>query len=415
MRESRRSITEHLSRALDLAPTPQPVYVPVERALNHVLAADARAKLPVPPFSNSAMDGFLVHGADLSPSDPVTLPVAGDVPAGGAATTVPPGRAVRIMTGAPVGDPVADGLRVVPVEDTDQTPGPHRVPSHVTLGSVDHDRAHIRVRGENTTPGEVVVSAGTRVDPGALAALISVGVAEVAVYPLPRVAVVSSGDELIPAGRVPSAGQLPDSNQPMLAALLGRDGVENVIRIHTGDSPAEFRDGLDDAAARADLVITTGGVSAGAYDVVREVAGAEQVWFGPVAMQPGKPQGLGRWAGVPLVCLPGNPVAVFVSHHLFVSPLLRALAGQEVPADVFARPHLTARVTTEFPAPRGRPLLVPVRLDWSTGQPVAAPFTPAGRGSHLVASLAGVDGLAVLPPEESGPVPGGDVQVLLLR
>lgn len=411
MSETRRSIGEHLTQVLALAGDPPTVITPVEDAVGQILAVDAVADLAVPPFSNSAMDGFLVHGQDLSPDQPVTIDVVGDVPAGGIARAVSRGQAVRIMTGAPVGDPVPADLQVIPVELTNLASGPQPLPAQVIIQLGGHHRTHIRRRGENARPGEVAVSAGTRIDPGAVAALISVGVSTVSVHRLPRVAILSSGDELVPAGQKPAAGQLPDSNQPMLAALLNAEGVGEVSRIHTSDSPAEFRASLDRAAAAADLVITTGGVSAGAFDVVREVAGEADVWFGPVAMQPGKPQGLGIWAGTPLICLPGNPVAVFVSFHLFVSPLLRALAGEPVPPEVFARPNVAAVPGAGFPVPKGRPLLVPVALDWHSGQPVARPFNPAGVGSHLVASLAGVDGLAVLSPG----VETETVRVLLFR
>lgn len=387
--------------------------LPVEAALGHVLAVDAITALAVPPFSNSAMDGFLVDSRDISRTEPVTLTVIGDVPAGSPALAPDRGQAVRIMTGAPVGDPVSAPLQVIPVELTNMAPGPRPLPRQVTIAAGEHPRNHIRRQGENIRVGDVAVAAGTRIGPGTVAALISVGLSEVTVHRLPRVAILSSGDELVPAGQLPAEGQLPDSNQPMLAAVLDRAGVAKILRIHTGDAPEEFRAGLDQAAAAADVVITTGGVSEGAFDVVREVAGAAQVWFGPVAMQPGKPQGLGTWQDTPLLCLPGNPVAVFVSFHLFVAPLIHALAGQPVEPQVFSRPHLHASRAAEFPTPHGRPLLVPVLLDWTTGRPLARPFTPAGKGSHLVVSLAGVDGLAVLSPEDG--LDRDTVRVLLLR
>lgn len=413
MSSARRSIGEHLRQVLALSGHPETITLPVEAALDHVLAVDAITALDVPPFSNSAMDGFLVHSRDLSHSDPVTLEVVGDVPAGSPARSPEPGQAVRIMTGAPVGDPISDPLQVIPVELTNVSPGPQPLPQQITIAAGEHPRTHIRRQGENIRVGEVAVAAGTPIDPGAVAALISVGVPTVTVYRPPRVAILSSGDELVPAGQLPAEGQLPDSNQPLLAALLDRMGVHEVFRIHTGDAPEEFQAGLDRAAAAADVVITTGGVSEGAFDVVREVAEKEQVWFGPVAMQPGKPQGLGIWRATPLLCLPGNPVAVFVSFHLFVAPLIRALAGEQVMPEIFARPHLDATPAAEFPTPHGRPLLVPVTLDWTTGQPLAQPFTPAGKGSHLVVSLAGVDGLAVLSPEDE--LGRDTVRVLLLR
>lgn len=413
-----RSIDEHLTAVLALArPAPVPVTAPVAGSRGRVLAAAATAALAVPPFSNSAMDGFLVRDEDLPGDGPWILPVAGDVPAGARAVAVPPGAAVRVMTGAPVGDPVADGLRVIPVEDTSVPPGPVPLPAEVTVHRVQPGRRHIRAAGENISPGDVVVPVGTRIDAGTIAALISAGVDAVRVHPLPRVAVISSGDELVDAGVRPGPGQIPDSNRPMLAALLAEKGVVDVTTAHVDDH-ADADGGLAAELARAardhDLVITTGGVSVGAFDVVREVTSGGDMWFGSVAQKPGGPQGAGTWEGTPLVCLPGNPVAAWVSFHLYVSPLLAALSGSGVAPSLWARPHLNAAAGRDFPMARGRTALVPVRLDWSAGGAVAEPFTPRGTGSHLVASLAGVDGIAVLDPGVPGLTAGQPVPVLLL-
>ncbi len=410
---STRSVAGHLAAVLALATRPQPVRVPVAEAVGRVLAEDARAVLPVPPFSNSAMDGFLVRSADLSGEGPWVLPVVGDVPAGRPAVGVPAGAAVRIMTGAPVGDPVAEGLRVIPVEDTSVPAGPVELPGEITVHRVRRDRHHVRLLGENTGPGDVVVPAGRRVDAGTLAALISIGLDEVVVFPSPRVAVLSSGDELVGSGRWPGTGQIPDSNGPMMSTLLRQAGAGQVRGLHAGDSPGEFTEALREAASWADLVVTSGGISAGAFDVVREVTDGGGMWFGPVAQKPGAPQGMGCWSGVPLLCLPGNPVSVFVSHQLYVVPLLRAMAGLPVSADPLDRPRVRAEATVGFPAPHDRHLFIPVRLGWSGEVPSATPFTRRGVGSHMVASLSDTDGLAVLAPGAPAPGPGQPVTVLL--
>lgn len=424
-----RSITEHLAATLALVPQAQPHKLTPTRASGLVLAEDARAELPVPPFSNSAVDGFLVRAGDLTGSGPWELPVVGDVPAGAEALALPAGQSLRIMTGAPVGDPPAVDLRVVPVESTDIPRGPGPLPSRVLIAAGDHSRSHIRRRGEDTATGEVVATAGSVIDPGTLAALVSTGVREVSTYLRPRVTVISSGDELVAAGETPGPGQLPDSNLPMVAALLQAAGITEISTRHVADSAAQFRFQLDQASQNSDLVITTGGVSAGAFDVVREVAEdplAEdsEVWFGPVDMQPGKPQGLGLWRGTPLVCLPGNPVAAFVSFHLFLTPLLQRLAGHPAQPDPLDRPMTMAQAGTTFPMPGTRPLVVPVRLEWSRSEAVATPFTPGGKGSHRVASLAGVNGLVVLEPQSpkspatpefAVPQAGEPISVLLLR
>ncbi|QGU04352.1 molybdopterin molybdotransferase MoeA [Corynebacterium comes] len=410
-----RSITEHLAAVLALAAPGEAVGVDARDALGLVLAGDAIAILPVPPFSNSAMDGFIVRSADLTGTGPWTLPVAGDLPAGAPALDVPVGRALRIMTGAPVGEP-HDHLRVIPVEDTDVPPGPAPLPPSVTIRSVRAERAHIRAVGENISPGEVVVPAGTRIDAGAIAALISAGVRQVSVHPRPRVAVISSGDELVEPGMTPGPGQLPDSNRPMIAALCAEQGLA-VTEVHSGDRPLNFQVMLDRLCATHELVITTGGVSVGAFDVVREVTAGDGMWFGSVAQRPGAPQGLGTRGRAVLMCLPGNPVAAFVSWSLYVPPLLAALAGGSPGRGLWERPHVRALVAEgiTLPASPDRAFLAPVHLDWSGGQPVAAPFNRRSTGSHLVASLAGTDGVAVIEPGSGKRCAGDTVGVLLRR
>lgn len=410
-----RSITEHLAAVLDLASPGEPVAVSPVYARGLVLSDDAVATLSVPPFSNSAMDGFLVRSADLTGTGPWTLPVVADVPAGGVATGVPAGSAVRIMTGAPVGED-HDGLRVIPVEDTDVPGGPHPLPESVTVRSVRPERRHIRELGENISPGEVVVPAGTRVDPGAVAALISAGAARVTAFPRPRVAVLSSGSELVEPGIRPGPGQLPDSNRPMLAALFAEQGIE-VTEVHSGDRPLDFRAVLDRLCATHDLVVTTGGVSVGAFDVVREATSGKRMWFGSVAQRPGSPQGLGVRGSAVLMCLPGNPVAAFVSWCLYVPPLLAALSGTPPGRGLWERAHVRALLAegASLPVSPDRAFLAPVHLDWSGGRPVAAPFNRRSTGSHLVASLAGTDGIAVVEPGTGRTGPGDTVGVLLRR
>lgn len=429
MNQPTRSIEEHLTAALALIPPPETQQVETTRAAGLVLAADTRAVLPVPPFGNSAVDGFLVRAGDLAGTGPWELPVAGDVPAGREALTLPEGQALRIMTGAPVGDPPAVDMRVIPVEETNIPRGPGPLPATVVIAEGKHSRSHIRRRGEDTAPGEIVATAGSVIDPGTVAALVATGVTKVLAHPRPRVTVISSGDELVPAGEIPGPGQLPDSNLPMIAALLGEAGITDISTRHVADSLAQFRFQLDLASEDSDLVITSGGVSAGAFDVVREVAEDptnedSSMWFGPVAIQPGKPQGLGTWKGTPLICLPGNPVAAFVSFHIFIRPLLRHLAGDQVPWGLLERPAIPARPGAAFPLPGNRPLVVPVHVSWDQDGAVATPFTLSGKGSHRVASLSGVNGLVVLAPgapavsltpEIAYPQAEQKIRVLLLR
>ena len=381
-----RSIAEHVSFVTNLAHplTPEPL----PPRTGHVLAEDAVAELPVPPFTNSAMDGFVVNRSDLSDDGPWNLRIIGDVPAGSPAQRPGLGEAVRIMTGAPTGEHT-DGLVVIPVEDTSGDVRIHQAPGP--------GRSHIRPRGENITPGDVVVPAGTLVDAGALAALISTGVTTITAHPLPRVTVISSGSELAEPGAPLIDGHLPDSNRPMIAALARANGSGHIDDLHASDDPTAFRRALDDAASTSDLIITTGGISAGDHDVVKHVTRGESMFFGHVDLKPGAPQGAGHWHGTPLICLPGNPVAAFVSFHLFVVPVLHRLAGRPV-----ERARVRVRLVDKLPAATDVARVVPVRLRFD-GEVTATPFHPRGR-SHLVASLADTHGLAVVEPGMDGDI-----------
>lgn len=412
------TIAEHLSRVLALTSPGAAVTLPLQDALGCVLATDARATLAVPPFSNSAMDGYLVNTVDLDSAGTAILQVSGDVAAGARACVPAPGCAIRIMTGAPLPDPVPAGLAVIPVEDTSARPGPHKLPDTINIHRY-RGRAHIRPRGDNLAPGDCVARAGELVDAGMLAGLISAGVVEVEVFPRPKVTVLSSGDELVAAGVTPAEGQIPDSNRPMVAALLREAGVTEVSEAHTGDDPGEFQETFTRAVSGSDLVITTGGVSAGAFDVVKAViGGAAEMWFGAVEMQPGKPQGAGTWkradgGDTVVLCLPGNPVAAFVSFLIFVHPVLEKLCGLPTVAELDSRPRVTATAQVVFPDARAKDLIIPVRLSWGPGGAGAAPFTRQGRGSHFVASLNGVDGFTIVPTHGTGAAPGEPLEVYL--
>ncbi|WP_257158677.1 molybdopterin molybdotransferase MoeA [Corynebacterium cystitidis] len=399
MSSGERTIQEHLGAAVALAVPRLQRGVRVRDGLGLVLADDAVAQVAVPPFDNSAMDGFIVHSSDLSGTGPWELPVIGDIPAGSRPIDVAPGTAARIMTGAPA--PTGSGtedLLVVPVENTNIDRGPAPLPPTVVIKEADTSRTHLRRAGSNMRPGEIAAARGTRIDAGTVAALISLGVDEVAVYAAPVVAVISTGAELVERASDALGHQIPDSNRPMLAALAEANGAGHVLEFHAGDDDGAFRSVLDEAAHRADIVITSGGVSVGAFDVVRTVTGtSSKMWFGPVAQRPGAPQGLGTWNGTPLVCLPGNPVAAFNSFLTYVVPLMQATAGFAAQSALTDRPHLRVRVDEHFPAPH-KPvtLLVPVRLDFSEAGVSATPFSSYGPGSHLVGSLANTNGLAVV-------------------
>lgn len=285
-----RSVEEHLAAVLGLAERLGPVEVPVRAEPGVVLAADVVARLAVPPFDNSAMDGFAVRAADVT-TVPVALDVVGDIPAGSFSEVVlAAGQAIRIMTGSPL---PAGADAVVPVEDTDQLPGDVPLPEQVEIRAVAGPGAHIRRRAEDVAVGDVVLRAGSAATPAAAAGAASVGLGVWSVVPRPRVLVVATGDELVAPGLLPGPGQIPDSNGLLLDGLLRSFGADVVGVLRTRDDVAGFRSLLE-AAPEADLIVTTGGVSAGAFEVVRQ-ATAGAVDFVKVAMQPGKPQGLGHW------------------------------------------------------------------------------------------------------------------------
>lgn len=384
-----RTVEEHLERVLTLASPLTPRVTPIGDGAGGVLAEALYARLAVPPFDNSSMDGFAVRAADLAPS--VTLRVVGDIPAG--ATAVPSiglGECARIMTGAPV-PPGADA--VVPVEQTDQPMGAVGAPQRIVVHEAVAEGRFIRRAGENVRVGEPGLPAGLPWSPAAASSAASLGYAEVPLIPRPRVAVLSTGSELVNPGEPLGFGQIPDSNSVLLEGLCRQFGAEVVLARAVPDDRDLFRAALGEALA-ADLVVTTGGVSVGAFEVVRQVTDGE-LEFERVAMQPGKPQASGVLRSgdgrdVAMLGLPGNPVSAFVSAWVFVRPIIAKLAGRPS-----AWASSTATAGEGWSTPPGRRQYVPV----SIADGVATPVHRLGSGSHLVASLPLADALAVVPAE----------------
>lgn len=426
------TVEEHLSRILG-AVRPLPVReVPLLESRGTLLAADVTATLAVPPFDNSAMDGFAVRCADVehaSAERPVTLTVIGDIPAGARELpAVASGEAARIMTGAPM-PPGADG--VVKVEDTDQAAGPaggRELPSAVRI--VAPARERIRRRGEDLDPGDPVLRAGIFIGPRAIAAAASTGHAVLPVRPRPRVGVLATGDELTDPGLTPGPGQIPDSNSVLLLSLLEVLGATPVPMGRVGDEPAELRALLSTRLGEIDALITTGGVSAGTYDVVKEALSERGgVEFVAVAMQPGKPQGFGELSDgertVPIFCLPGNPVSVFVSVMVLVTPALEVLSGWADGGP--PEPFLVDAVAAEgWRCPPGRRQYLPVTLEIpeagdtadkvgrDVGEELLRVRPVSGSGSHLVASLARAEALAVIESDVEQIEPGDAVRVMMV-
>lgn len=339
-----RSVAEHQQVVAELIRAPAPVRIPVGAAERLVLAADVIAPLNLPVFDNSAMDGYAVRYQDVagaSPADPVVLPVTEDIPAGRTDELIlEPGTAHRIMTGAPI---PAGASAVVPVEATDGGTETVTITQAATAGQ------HVRSAGEDVRAGDTVLTAGTRLNAPALGLAAALGLEELTVRPRLRVVIASTGSELVPSGTPLRPGQIYESNAVMLAAAVQEAGADAVVAPTVADDVGQFLSVLEEFGAQADLVITTGGVSAGAYEVVKDALSDAGVTFVSVAMQPGKPQGAGHVNGVPVLTLPGNPVSALVSFEVFVREPLRAAMGLAP-----ARARHEAILTDAISAPSGK-------------------------------------------------------------
>jgi molybdopterin molybdotransferase len=382
------SVEAHLDRILS-AIEPLPAFdQPLMEAYGLAAAEDVHATVALPGFDNSAMDGYAVAHADVasaSEESPVHLPVVGEIGAGQASLlAMSPGTAVKIMTGAPV---PAGADSVVPYEWTD-----HGV-AQVVISQAPEPGQHVRPRGEDVAEGDLLVEAGTVLGARQIGLLAAVGRPSVRSRPRPRVVVLSTGSELREPGSSLTHDSIYDGNSFLLAAAARQAGA---IAYRVGivpDEPRAFLAALNDQLVRADLVVTSGGVSMGDYDVVKEaLAPLGTVWFGPVAMQPGKPQGFGTVGeeAVPIVTLPGNPVSSYISFEQFVLPALRKMMGRTP----LTRPQADAVLTHALPSPPGRRMFARGTLSVVDGQ---LAVTPVGaQGSHLIGDLAESDALIVV-------------------
>lgn len=382
-----KNVDEYLAELLAHQVPLNPVTVPLSQALGAATAEPVLARHPIPLFDNSSMDGYAVHTVDVagaSSQTPVSLPVIGDIPAGVTEQIhVPRGSAARIMTGAPM---PTGADRIVPVEQTDG--------GVQTVQFVGEGGDFVRPEGGDLRAGTTVIDTGVRLTARHIASAASAGYGKLVVRPKPRVAVISTGSELRDPGDPLEFGQIPNSNSALISASLAGE-AEAVDHGMVPDEPAALRRVLE--GVEADAVILTGGVSVGAYDVVKELLAAEPgMWFGPVAMQPGKPQGYGSYRGMSVFTLPGNPVSVYVSLHMLVRPALGRMAGVENPMPRF----LPARAATGWACPPGRVQFIPVRISGeSKGTILVEPASVGGSGSHLIGTLARAEGLVRIPAE----------------
>ncbi|MFD0338216.1 gephyrin-like molybdotransferase Glp [Streptomyces sp. NPDC127117] len=430
------SVDEHLDDILGAVRPLEPIELQLHDAQGCVLVEDVMVEIALPPFDNSSMDGYAVRVADVEGADeefPAVLTVIGDVAAGSDGLpgdrSLGPGEAARIMTGAPL---PAGAEAVVPVEWTDGGTGggpadtmrslreaPEGAGGEVRVHRPVEARAHVRARGSDVKPGDLALSAGSVIGPPQIGLLAAIGRSTVKVRPRPRVVVISTGSELVQPGEELTGGRIYDSNSFALTAAA-KDAGAIAYRVGAVTDDADtLRATIEDQLIRADIVVTTGGVSVGAYDVVKEAlssVGDEDepgsgIDFRRLAMQPGKPQGFGSIGPdhTPLLALPGNPVSSYISFELFVRPAIRALMGLK---DV-NRPTVRATLEADkaLSSPSGRRQFLRGTYDAEAGT-----VTPVGgSGSHLIAALAQSDALIVLPEDVTSAEPGTDTEVILLR
>ncbi|WP_457949341.1 molybdopterin molybdotransferase MoeA [Pseudarthrobacter sp. alpha12b] len=399
-----RSVAEHAAAVADLlqqfSAADRTEILPLGLALGRGLAHGFLAPLSLPPFANSQMDGYAVRSADI-PDEGTDLRIMPPVPAGASPQPLQPGTAAPIMTGAMI---PAGADAVVPIEKA--------MPDHfltegagalVTLPATAPG-TYVRAAGSDIAAGERALAAGTFLGPAQLGLLAALGMPDVEVYRTVTVLLVTTGDEVVEPGRPLPEGKIYDSNGTLLEAAMQQAGL-TVRRIGIStDNPAELLTLLRTGSQRADLIVTTGGVSKGAYEVVRQAMADQPVEFLHVAMQPGGPQGIGTFDGVPFLGFPGNPVSCLVSFEMFLRPALSASLGAPAP-----RLPLRARL--------GQPLTSPGQkhqVRRGSLQPDGTVQLEGGEGSHLMHALAGSNVLVHVPAGVTELAAGDEVEVWML-
>ena len=410
-----RTVEEQLADVLAAVRPLPAVRLPLTAATGATLREPVRAALDIPVFDNSAMDGFAVRFADVAharPEDPAILRVVADLPAGTSDDPpLAPGEAARIMTGSPV---PSDADAIVPFEDTEG--GLADSLRNTTVRRAPRAAgAFVRRAGDDLRADDVVLETGVVLGPLQIAAATAAGRTHAVVSARPRVGIVSTGSELAPAGTPLRRGQIPESNGVLLAGLVAAAGAEVVAQVVVDDEGEALRNAVAALlAAPVDAVVFSGGVSAGAFEVVRtELAAA--MTFTRVAMQPGKPQGFGTLptpTGIALLFgLPGNPVSAAVSFEVFVRPALLTMQGRRT----VERARLTLPAGTSWRTPEGRRQYLPAVIDTSAPTWTVHPATAGGSGSHLAGGLGLARALAVVAADIAEVREGDPVQVHLLE
>ncbi len=373
--------------------------VSLSDALGRVTSADSRSEVDLPLFRNSQMDGFAVRAADVV-STPIALEITGDIPAGHASpVTLIAGTALRIMTGAPM---PAGADTVIPVEDTALVLGRDDALEGAIV-TVSRGRAageFVRERGSDLMRGDLLLAAGTRLAPRHLAALAAAGISQVDVHRRLRVGVITTGAELVADDEELALGRIFDANRIALSAGIAEAGAIVSLAVTSDDDPQNFRRILDEVVGASDLVVTSGGVSKGAFEVVREVLEPLGASVGSIAMQPGGPQGTAVIDEVPILCFPGNPVSTQVSFAVFLAPILRRVAG--LPANTTETRTLASSIVS---VEGKRQFLRGIAGDDGTVAQASGP------SSHLVAAMARANVLIDIPVERTSLGAGEPVTV----
>jgi molybdopterin molybdotransferase len=398
-------VEEARDRVLSKISPLQPLELPLTEAFGCVLARDVVAERDLPEFASSAMDGFAVRSSEVveaTPQSPIELRVVGRALIGQRPEgTVGGGEAIRIATGAPI---PAGADTIVPVENCETSGDRVRVLSGTPEGR------HIRPAGEDVKAGELLLSAGRRIQAPELGLLATSGHSHPLVRPRPRVTVISTGDELIPPTQTPEFGQVRDSNAYTLFGALREAGAVPTLAGIVRDDVDSLKEVVLSHLLQTDAFVSSGGVSVGERDVVKAAFFRRgDLDFYKVAMQPGSPQGFGHIEGIPYFGLPGNPVSVFVSFELFIRPALMKMMGRRA----VGRPEVTARLDTDVSGPKGKVQFARVRVKRTDQGWVATPT--GGRGSNLFSTVARANGLAVIPLGMETGAAGTEVQVMLFR
>lgn len=373
--------------------------LPLDAAAGRTLAGEVHAPGDLPPWDNSAMDGYAVRSEDCRGE--AVLPIAGYQTAGGRnASSVPPGGAVRIMTGSPI----PEGCdAVVPFEEAEETDGSIHVPGPV------RPRQHIRYRGEDVRAGALVLRDGTVLRPPEISLLASFGRAMVPAYRKPRVAILSTGDELVELGNPPGHGKIVNSNSHALAAAIAEAGGEPILLGIARDEREDLRTRVSEGLA-ADVLVTSAGVSAGDRDLVRDVLaelGVENV-FWKVLVKPGGPTAFGVAGRTPVFSLPGNPVSSLITFEVFVRPALMKMTGSPCPVKTPVKAILGEPVKKKA----GKTQFLRVIVEW--GEEGCVARTAGDQNTGILRTLVRADGIAVLPLERTTFAAGENVDVLLL-